>query len=207
MEYITGNLITENSRTKTKISTRVASFDLTETNEAIDRLITEGGESFYNYVDWIGLAKDPNLIVLSSKYNYYYDSEEFNHVKTVINLKEFNRIKQIKGLLHSHLDQLPGGCNFIGCFVNNRKVDRYSLPGSSYSSDKTAGYDPVELGLVSRFQFLNRLYNFMDLKTNSYMSEKSVSLLLSVHGFKVIDMTELNGLTFFHSRKARPTYN
>jgi hypothetical protein len=74
-------------------------------------------------------------------------------------------------------------------------------------SEKTANFDAVELGLVSRFQFLNRLYNIMDLKTNSYMSEKCVSLMLSVHGFKVMDMTELNGLTFFHSRKVRTTYN
>jgi hypothetical protein len=41
----------------------------------------------------------------------------------------------------------------------------------------------------------------MDLKTNTYMSEASVTSLLKDYGFKVVDMTETNGLTFFHSRK------
>ena len=98
-------------------------------NEAVDNLITEGGEDFYNYVNRIGLAKDPNLIVLSSRHSYFYDTEELNNAKTVINLKELNQIKQIKNLLHF----LPTSCNFIGCFVNNKKSERYILRNSSNS--------------------------------------------------------------------------
>jgi hypothetical protein len=41
----------------------------------------------------------------------------------------------------------------------------------------------------------------MDSKTNNYLSEERVSSMLGVHGFKVIDMKEVNGLTFFHSQK------
>jgi hypothetical protein len=41
----------------------------------------------------------------------------------------------------------------------------------------------------------------MDSKTDAYMSESSVSLMLGVHGFKIMDMKEINGLTFFHSQK------
>jgi hypothetical protein len=47
----------------------------------------------------------------------------------------------------------------------------------------------------------------MDLKTNNYLSEESVALMLGVHGFKVIDMKEVNGLTFFHSQKVGNTFN
>ena len=57
------------------------------TNQAINILINEGGESFYKYVDWLGLANDPDLVVLSSLHHYYYDADEMNKVKTVINLK------------------------------------------------------------------------------------------------------------------------
>jgi hypothetical protein len=39
------------------------------------------------------------------------------------------------------------------------------------------------------------------------MSERSVTLLLEDFGFRVLDMTEFNGLTFFHSQKVRNTYN
>jgi len=47
------------------------------------------------------------------------------------------------------------------------------------------------------------LYSMIDSKTNKYMSERSVSLLLEDNGFKVFDMTELNGLTYFLAQKTR----
>ena len=35
------------------------------------------------------------------------------------------------------------------------------------------------------------------------MSKSSVSILLHDYGFKVLDMTVLNGLTYFQAQKAR----
>jgi hypothetical protein len=183
------------------------SFEMLVANEAIDKLISEGGESFYNYVDSRGLSKDPSLIVLSSSHHYYYDNEEMNNAKTVVNLKELNRIKEIKSLLHSHLHFLPQSCNFVGCFINNSKIEKYALRKYLTSGEIIRNSDNVELGIISRFPFINRLYSLMDLKTYRYLSEKSVALMLGVHGFKIIDMKEVNGLTFFHSRKVENTFN
>jgi hypothetical protein len=47
----------------------------------------------------------------------------------------------------------------------------------------------------------------IDSKTNKYMSERSVSFLLGEHGFKVLDMTELDGLTFFCAQSLRTADN
>jgi hypothetical protein len=176
-------------------------------NEAVDKLITEGGEGFYNYVNSLGLSKDLNLIVLSSRHHYYYDSEEMNNAKTIVNLKELNQVKEIRSLLYSHLHFLPEKCNFIGRFVNNRKVERYTLRRIVSSKENIRNSDDVDLGIVSRFPFINMLYSLMDSKTNTYLSEKSVSLMLGVHGFKVINMKEVNGVTYFHSKKVREKLN
>jgi hypothetical protein len=181
--------------------------DMVLVNEAVDKLRTEGGEGFYNYVDSLGFSNDSNLIVLSSKHHYYYDSEEINKAKTVVNLKELNRIKEIKSLLHSHLHFLPQKCNFVGCFVNNKKNERFGLKKGANSKEKVMNSDDIELGILSRFPFLNMLYSLMDSRTNNYLSEESVASMLGVHGFKVIDMKEVNGLTFFHSQKAGNTFN
>lgn len=177
------------------------SAEMVISNEAVDKLITEGGEGFYNYVNSLGLSKDSNLIVLSSRHHYYYDSEEVDNAKTIVNLKELNQVKEIRSLLYSHLHFLPKKCNFIGRFVNNRNVERYTLRNIVSSKEKIRNSNDVELGIVSRFPFINMLYSLMDSKTNTYLSEKSVALMLGVHGFKVIDMKEVNGVTFFHSRK------
>lgn len=205
MENITDSIITKG--TEANLSLPVSSIDMVVASEAVDNLISEGGEGFYNYVNRIGLANDSNLIVLSSQHKYYYDSEEIDKVRTVINLKELNLIKQISSLLHSHLRFLPLRCNFVGCFVNNEKTDRYALRKSSCYNEKIKNNDKVELGIISRFPFINMLYSIMDSRTNKYMSERLVTSMLSVHGFKVIDMTELNGLTYFHSQKVRKIFN
>lgn len=205
MENLTDSIITKG--TEANLSLPVSSIDMVVASEAVDNLISEGGEGFYNYVNRIGLANDSNLIVLSSQHKYYYDSEEIDKVRTVINLKELNLIKQISSLLHSHLRFLPLRCNFVGCFVNNEKTDRYALRKSSCYNEKIKNNDKVELGIISRFPFLNMLYSIMDSRTNKYMSERLVTSMLNVHGFKVIDMTELNGLTYFHSQKVSKIFN
>jgi len=47
----------------------------------------------------------------------------------------------------------------------------------------------------------------MDSKTDAYMSMESVTQMLGFHGFKVINMKEINGITYFHSRKFTQTLN
>jgi hypothetical protein len=176
-------------------------------NEAVAKLLSEGGEVFYNYVDSLGLSEDPNMIVLSSSHHYYYDCDEMKMTKTVVNLKELNRIKEISDLLHSHLPSLPDMCNFVGCFVNNSKVERYALRKSRTAQERVNNSDKEELGIVSRYPFMNMLFSILDSTTDSYMSDKIVMLLLESNGFKVLDMTEINGLTYFHSRKVSESYN
>jgi hypothetical protein len=207
MRVITEFIETKRPVTSTYPFQSVKPFDTAVANEAIDKLITEGGGSFYNYVDSRGLSKDPTLIVLSSSHHYYYDFEEINNAKTVVYLKELNRIKEIKSLLYSHLHFLPQRCNFLGCFVNNRKIERYTLRKNLTAGKKVRNSDDVELGIVSRFPFINMLYSIMDSKTDAYMSENRVTQMLRVHGFKIMEMKEVNGLTYFHSQKVGVSNN
>jgi hypothetical protein len=146
-------------------------------------------------------ASDSNMLVLSSQHHYYYDSEELKSVKSVVILKKLNRVKEIESFLHSHLNYLPDQCNIIGCFVNNIKINRYALRAGRSHTEKSKQSDNIQLGIVSRFPFLNMLYSLLDLKTNEYMSADGVTFLLAGHGFKVVNMTESNGLTFFHARR------
>jgi hypothetical protein len=175
--------------------------DFNTNNKAIDILKEEGGESFYNYIGWLGLAKEPDLVVLSSKHHYYYDPEEMHNTRTVINVKELNQIKQIKPFLNSCLNFLPEESNFIGCFIDNEKINGYELRNLSNSYSDKKNDDDLENGIVSRFPFINMLYSLVDSKTNRYMSKKSITLLLKEYDFKIMDMTECRGFTFFHSRK------
>jgi hypothetical protein len=199
--------IIANQETGSNLGLINSSTDLAGNSEAMEILFAERGEGFYNYLDWLGLAKDPNLVVLSSLHHYFYSAEELNNANTFINLKELNQIKRIKSHFNSCLPFLPQKSNFIGCFIDNKKINGYVLKSSSPSDDKVRNFNDIDNDIVSRIPFINMLYSIMDLKTNTYMSENRVSLLLEDYGFEVMDMTELNGLTFFHSQKYRATYN
>jgi len=198
---ITNFLLKPSNSSNLSLVNHEAYLNLNPSREAIDLLLEEGGESFYNYVNWLGLSNEPDLIVLSSKHHYYYDPEEMNNTTTVINLKELNKIKRIKPFLHSCLNFLPVDSNFIGCFIDNEKINGYELRKQSMAYPDKNREDELENGIVSRFPFINMLYSMIDSKTNIYMSKKSIALLLKEFDFKVMDLTENNGFTFFHAKK------
>jgi len=174
---------------------------LSGNGEAIKNLIDEGGESFYNYVDWIGFIQDPNLIVLSSVHHYYFDNNDMKDINTVIILKQLNRIKNIDVFFHSIFKIIPSKSNFIGCFLDNKTQYGFSINNISSQYKAKNKIDPLKNGITSRIPFLNTVYNLMDSKTNRYLTGSNVSLNLKKHGFQVLDMTELNGLSYFHAQK------
>jgi hypothetical protein len=85
--------------------------------------------------------------------------------------------------------------------VNNIKIKRFALRNGGTRKEKLKMSQNINLDIVSRFPFLNMIYSLMDAKTNSYMSEAVVTLLLAVHSFKIMNMTDSNGLTYFHARR------
>jgi hypothetical protein len=199
--------LTDNTSTKSFFRSNITRNDSSETNSASDILVAEGAESFNNYIEWLGLDKDPDKVVLSSMHHYYFDAEEMKYVKTVINLKELNYVKEIKSFLNSISNILPHKSNFIGCFIDNKKQKGFALRNdfSDYHSKKNS--EAIENGIISRIPFLNMLYSLMDSKTNKFFSKLSITILLEDYGFKVLDMTERNGLTFFCAQRLNPGDN
>jgi hypothetical protein len=174
-----------------------------ESREAIDVLLAEGGESLYNYVEWLGLEKDPNLVVLSSVHHYFYDDDDFKDVKTVINLKQLNQIKNVDVLLDSIFQIIPQKSNFVGSFFENKKKNGTSGSTNVTLNGKNQNINLFENDIISKIPFLNMIYSLLDSKTNRFLTRKNVTMLLEDHGFKVMDMTELNGLTYFLAQKIR----
>jgi hypothetical protein len=159
------------------------SFGSTGFSPAIVNMVAEAGINFYSYLKNIGLSKEPDLMILSSKHHYYCDGEELKRVKTLINLKKLNLIKHLDMFLFTLIRILPQDANFIGCFSDSK-----ALKGSAFSF-----YKPLRL--------FNRFINFLDSSSDHNMDKNEVSEVLERNGFKIVDMTEMNGLTYFYSQK------
>jgi hypothetical protein len=141
-------------------------------------LTAEGGKNFFHYLKRFNLSKEPDLLILSPNNHYYYEEIDLRNVRTLLNLKKLNLIKDLDTFLQTLIHILPPNVNFIGCFSESK-----TLNGSEFLS-----------GLSTRFN------NFLDSRTDHYMDKKDVSELLEKYGFKVIDMTEMNELTYFFTQ-------
>lgn len=166
-------------------------------------LATEGDKNFVNYIEWLGFANDPNMIALSSMHHYYYDVDDLKGIKTVVNVTPLNQIKQIINFFHSISHLLPQKSYFIGCFVDISKQNVFSSKNNITLHQSHGNIDPYENGIVSRIPFLNMMYSLMDSKINKYLSRRDITKLLEDHGFKNLDMTELDAMIYFCAQKVR----
>jgi hypothetical protein len=154
-------------------------------NPVIDNLIAEGGEHFVHYLHWLGLEQEANLVVLPSRHHYYYDINDLKGVTVLVNMKKLNLIKHLDSFLHVVFRVLPPDATFIGCFSDSKKQ----------KINGTAFYQPSRI--------YSRFINFLDSKTDKDMSKNEVMELLDSHGFKIVGMAEINGLTYFTTRNQR----
>lgn len=156
--------------------------DLKEVNYG---LTVEDGKNFFQYMKNFRLSKDPELLILPPNNHYYFDEKELRNVRTLINLKNLNLIKDLNSFLYTLVRMLPQNANFLGYFSYN----------------KFSFTDSLLTGLSSR------LNNLLDLKTDHNMDKKEITERFQRLGYKVVDMTEVNGLTFFYTKIVKHTTN
>ncbi|MGB8489472.1 MAG: hypothetical protein WCE64_00290 [Bacteroidales bacterium] len=149
---------------------------------SLENILSEGGEDFYQYLNWIGLAKEPGIMILSSKYHYYYDHNDLKEVGILVNLKRLNYIKHLESFLHTLFRILPSKANFVGCFLRQSSRNR-TLPQHS--------------------KFINGFFGIFDIRSVRNLSKKGVNRLLDDHGFRLLDMTDINGVTYFWAQNRR----
>jgi len=154
-------------------------------NPLFDKMAEEDLEDFFHYLDWLGLAKNPNIMVLSSMHHYYYDMNDLKGVRILVNLKHLNRIKHLNGFLHSIFRLLPPGARFLGCFEEDRNPE--GMAATIYQSVK----------------LFSEIINLLDSRTDRRMTRRAVSKIMQSHGFRIVDMTEINETIYFMSVNTR----
>ena len=169
------------NKVRTNLNKPKISPETIKNNLFAEKPVSEVDENFLNYLNWHGLANESNLLVLSSKSHYYYDYDELKEVTTLINLKKLNLNKHLDDFLHTLYNGLSPRANFIGCFADIKTQKGVSITSRLYK----------------------RFLNFLDARIDVEIDSKEFSRLLESHGFKVIDMKEINGLTYFRTQNYR----
>jgi hypothetical protein len=173
-------------------------------NRLFDELSDAAREDLIDYLDRMGLINEADLLVIPSTRHYFYDAEDMKGIKTVVNLRQLNHVREIRDFLRNIVDLLPVKSNFVGCFVDNKVRNDFSDKYSNQPGQISGKADAYENGIESRIPFINRMYSFIDSRPNRYLTKRAVSHLLEECGLQVIGMTELNGLTYFWTQKIKP---
>lgn len=154
------------------------------TNPLLVNVITEGGADFLKYLTWTGLSKEKDLMVLSPVRHYYYDRNDLKGIKALINLKKLNQVRHLENFVHTLYRILPSGSYFMGLFKNSRHRGKSAVI-----------YRPATI--------LRGLKCFLDPNCEQSLTKQVIKTLLEENCFTVLDMTEINGLTYFWSENNR----
>lgn len=164
-------------------------------------LSSEVREDLFNYLDRLGLVNDSHLLVIPSTHHYFYEAEDMKGIKTIVNLKQLNHVREIRDFLKKITELLPQDSNFVGCFVDNQTQNGFADKYSNLPRQLSEKAEIFENGIESRIPFINRMYSFIDSRTNRYLTRRTVLHLIEENGLQMVGMTELNGLTYFCATK------
>lgn len=161
-------------------------------------------EDLFNFLSQMGMVSGSGMLVIPSNQHYFYDAEDLKGVDTVINLKQLNYVREIRNFLQTIANLLPPRSKFVGCFIDNKLQNGFPDKYNNLPRQLSEKLEAYENGIESRIPFINRMYSFIDFRTNRYLTRRTVSHLLEECGLQLVSMTELNGLTYFCTEKIKP---
>lgn len=167
-------------------------------------LTEKSREDFFRYLERMGLVTESGMLVIPSTRHYFFDAEDLKDVRTVVNLKQLNHVREMRDFLRTLSDILPPKSSFVGCFVDNKIQNSFSDDYNNNTGQFLEKAEAYENGIESKIPFINRMYSFIDARTNRYLTRKIVKNLLEEYGLQIIGMAELNGLTYFCTQKIKP---
>lgn len=172
-------------------------------NILFEELTDEVREDLITYLDRMGLVGEAKVLVIPSTRHFFYDAEDLRGIETVINLKQLNYVREIREFLKKISEMLPNNSSFVGCFIDNKSQTGFSDKYSNLPKQFSEKAEAYENGIESRIPFINRMYSFIDARTNRYLTKRTVSHLLEECNLQLVSMTELNGLTYFCTQKTK----
>ncbi|MDX9726863.1 MAG: hypothetical protein RBT38_10795 [Bacteroidales bacterium] len=147
---------------------------------AMVNMIAEDGGNFFRYIKELGLSREKNIVVLSSRHHYFYDENEMKNVSTLINLRKLNSIKALDEFILSLVKIMPTDSRFVGCFDDSGKGNSFNHP----------------------FRLIRKTINLLGSAGDHILTKDKVNAILESYGFRVSDLTEIDGKTYFCAANA-----
>lgn len=175
-------------------------------NPVFADIIEEAGQDVFDYLTRTGVTSKPNILFLSFTRHYLYDSEDLKNVGSIVNFKVVNRIANYRHYLLTMNRILSDDGLYAGCFFDY-KTQRQSMMEGSHSLLKQLFLFLYRFlnRVIPRIPVLNKLQLLVNHGKVKCVTGNEFKELLITHGFEVIDMLEIEKLTYFVARKTGKT--
>jgi len=169
---------------RTKSRNKIPVPEISSLSPVLENIRTLAGTDFFQYLRFLQIEKEQNMMALSSTHHYYYDFDDMKGIKTLVTLKKLNSIKSLGTFFQTVVRILPQEAIFIGYFKND------------------TGNRPV-FSFFQTTRLYNGIVNYLDFKTDLSLTKDHVSRILGENKLQLIDITDINGMTYFCSRNIR----
>jgi len=202
-QTFTSSQVDIRSETNNMIYRQTSALNDASNSQLFSEMSAESRSDLFGYMNQLGVSDVSGLLVFPSSHHYFYNAEDLKGVKTILNLKQLNHVRDIKGFLQNIFFLLSDSSRFVGSFVDNKAQNGFSDKYHNRVKSLSERTDAYENGIDSRIPFINRLYSMIDFKTNTYLTWRSVSNIIQESGLQLMSMTALNGLTYFCTQKVK----
>jgi len=188
-------------RVKESLVTKKAPDNGSVQHSLYDTLCSEDCEDFYNYLDWLDLASSSKTLVLPRNKHFYYSSEDFQGLEVLVNLKCLNKLAELNHFLETIYSSLEDLCYFTGCFQDSDNLKK-EMPGYiKYLEEKEVDQLKHKNNNAALAWFSDKFARLFNTHADITLSKQITRMLLKMSGFTILDMTELNGKTYFCVQK------
>lgn len=132
--------------------------------------------NIYTYLRQNKLLKK---VLFLSRFHYYYNQDEIKNINTIVLLKKLNEIKNLDNTIYNIFVISKRNITISGSFIDskNSEINKYKL-----------------------FQLFSE---FIGEKVNRKLSLNKVKSYFAAYNFKMINTTQINGITYFHAKKIK----
>jgi len=136
--------------------------------------------NIYDYV--YTFVKREDILFLSENHFYFYNKKELKNIKAVVLLKPLNEIEKLDNTIHDLYSMLNKNTILCGKFIDNKHNDIFT-------------------NFFQYTKILEVFVDFVDKKITRLLSLTYVTSCLGAYNFKILNTTEINGITYFYSKK------
>jgi hypothetical protein len=171
--------------------------------EVFAEIVEEVGQEVFNYLERFNLTKESNIIYLSSVHHYLYGLEELKVVDVVLNFRLLNKVPHLWYFMLTMNHILPVNGYFSGCFLDYQREKKAILESkpSMIGYIMLYGYKFFNR-IIPQIPVLNKIQLFFNHGRLQCLTVEEVRALLHKGGFRIIDMTGIDDVTFFIAQKA-----